>query len=181
MSKDFMIIMGVIAAAMVALGVAGSNPAPHRSHTRVGMTERVIEELKTATRCFEEEYSRLPDPGVFEATTDSPEGRLLLVILLGSEREGDAVGNPRRIRFLGAVVKQRKERGGLVYETPGSFPGLYDAWGEPFHIFLREPTAKTLSFIWQGKTVELDATPIAIVSKGPDKIEGSADDLRSWQ
>lgn len=180
MSKDFIITMGLIAIGVTALVVVTSNPKPHGSHTREGGTERSMEDLENAVKGFESVYSKLPELGVAETTTDSAEGRRLLAILLSSADDSAVSENPRQIRFLSAMEKKGRNRGGLVSQGAGSPPALYDAWGEPFRIFLRKSPSDPLSFTWQGQSVVLHEAVLAIVSKGPDKVEGSADDLRSW-
>lgn len=180
MSKDFIIVMSVIAVGVTALVVVTLNPKPHRSHTREGATERIMEDLENAVKGFESEYSKLPDPGVAETTTESAEGRRLLAVLLGSADDSAVSANPRRIRFLSVIEKKTRHRGGLVSEGDGNPPALFDAWGEPFRICFRNSPSGRLSFTWQGQSVVLHEAALAIVSKGPDKVEGTADDLRSW-
>src|SRR5687767_15101814 len=66
-----------------------------------------------ALKNFEAEYHRLPDVGALDLTTDSPEGRKLLTILLGKEAPGSHMENPRQIVFLSSPkVTKNKAKGG---------------------------------------------------------------------
>jgi len=137
-----------------------------------------------ALRNFEAEYHRLPNVGALDLTTDSREGRKLLAILLGKEAVGSGMENPRQITFLGSPkVNKTKAKGGLVYSNGGSGAtpeGLYDAWGEPYEVFLRVGGEDALTFHDGKAIVQLPGTAAAVLSKGPDKIKGTDDDIQKW-
>ena len=140
--------------------------------------------LHQALNYFHGEYARLPSIGSEgEALlTEGSAGGKLLTILMGKEGEGSEMQNPRHISFLNSKVSKNKNKGGLVYSNggSGSHPeGFYDAWGSPFHVYLRKLDASRLTFSYGGQSVSLDQ-PVAVFSCGPDKIPETKDDLKFW-
>lgn len=140
--------------------------------------------LKMALTGYYDAYEKFPELGMaeYQAQTNGQSGTTLLTILLGTEDVGGERQNPRQIQFLNAKANKNKVKGGLVYNNggTGSIPeGFYDAWGEPFHIYLRKPGSATLGFSYQGTGVTLDQ-PCAVLSKGPDKKVGTKDDIKTW-
>lgn len=139
--------------------------------------------LHQALSNFHSEYARLPSiSSEGEALlTEGPAGVKLLTILLGKEGKGSEAQNPRQIAFLNSKVSRNRNKGGLFYNNggTGAMEGFYDAWGNPFHAYLRKPGSSSLSFPHGGETVSLDQV-VAVFSSGPDEIAGTKDDLKSW-
>ena len=147
-------------------------------------TENDIASLKRALTAYHDAYGKLPELGVQgdEIQTDGEAGGRLLTILLGKEPQSPQMQNPRAILFLVVKVNKNRIKGGLVYNNggTGNIPeGLYDAWGEPFQLYLRKPGSTTLDFSYQGRSVTLDH-PFAILSKSVDGKIGTRDDIKTW-
>ena len=146
-------------------------------------TEKDLTALHHALNYFYGEYARLPSIGSEGETvlTEGPEGVKLLLIMIGKEEEGPGLQNPRQIAFLNVRRSRNKNKGGLFYNNggTGALEGFYDAWGNPFHVYLRKLGSSSLSFSHLSQTVSLDQ-PAAVFSCGPDKIPGTKDDLKSW-
>ena len=182
MSKDFVVVMALIVGGVLALAMWNWQPDPN--HEKSALSRSMANDLNIAIDRFQTECGRIPDVGASDFTSDSPEGKLLLNLLLGREPEEARMQNPGRITFLNAHVNKRRSRGGLVYSGNdfGSEPeGLYDAWGEPFEVFLASQPSQPLAFHDGTQTVTLPNRVAAVLSKGPDKIRGTKDDLRTWE
>jgi hypothetical protein len=182
MSKDFVVVMALIVGGVLALAMWNWQPDPN--HEKSALSRSMANDLNTAIDGFHTECGRIPDVGASDFTSDSPEGKLLLKLLFGREPEDAGMQNPRRIVFLNARVNKRRSRGGLIYSGDGSGSepeGLYDAWGEPFEVFLASQSSQPLVFHDGTQTVTLPNRVAAVLSKGPDKIRGTKDDLRIWE
>lgn len=145
-------------------------------------TRMLAADLEMALKAFEQEYGHLPEVGLHDLETTGPTGGRLLGILLGKEQGDLQIQNPRSIAFL-AVIPSRGRTAGLLYsgnDTDRAPEKLCDSWGEPFRVILRRPGQAAPELTYGNKTVAIPPSSCAIVSKGPDRIEGTKDDLRSW-
>lgn len=124
---------------------------------------------------YYQEYSKLPDAGANDFKTDDPAGLKLLEMLLGP-------ANPRHVPFLIVEIGKHRMKGGLIYGSGsgGSIVGLYDAWGNPLRVMLDDDYDGVIRFIYGGKPEAVHGKLVLVASKGPDGIEGTADDVKSW-
>lgn len=129
----------------------------------------------SAVEQFYQEYSKLPEPGSDDFTTEDPVGRKLLGILLGPD-------NPGHVPFLTVATGKHRKKGGLIFVSGDSGPvvGLFDAWGNPFRVILDDDYDEVLRFTYGGKPEVVKGKRVLVASKGPDGVEGTADDLKSW-
>jgi hypothetical protein len=135
--------------------------------------------LESSINALYTEYGAIPGVGN-QVTTDSPEGRKLLVTLLGLDEKSDKPLNSRAIRFL-SVKEGKSHKNGLVHTADGtSVEGLYDSWGSPFAIELNDDPKKPLHFTVGSRDVDLKERLVAVYSPGPDRIMGTVDDVRTW-
>lgn len=142
--------------------------------------------LGQAIAAFDSEYGRLPELGLIDQSLrmDSPAGVQFLRILLGREELGESIQNEKQISFTKFKVNKTNNEGGLVYTNGGLGPlpqGLYDAWGNPFIVFLRPNKSSGLAFSYGGKTFVLKDRLAAVASLGADGKEGTSDDVLTWE
>lgn len=129
----------------------------------------------SAVEQFHQEYSKLPEPDANDFNTEDAAGRKLLDMLLGP-------GNPRGVPFLVVETGKTRRKGGLIYESPNSksVVGLFDAWGNPFRVILDDDYDEVIRFTYGGKPEVVKGKRVLVASKGPDGVEGTEDDLKSW-
>lgn len=170
----------------VMMSVAGLLPWCQRSRTiqkwNALQTQTDVSALGQAVNHFFSEYSKLPDPGADDFTTEDDAGRTLLGVLFGKEPAGPAMMNPRKIPFLNVKIGRHKKKGGLIYvsESGREIEGFYDAWGNPFRVILDSDNDGVLRFAYGGKPMEVRGHGCLVSSRGPDGAEGTEDDLKSW-
>ena len=134
--------------------------------------------LVNAIWAFDTEFGKLPELGTDDFKTDDVAGRKMLIVMLGKE---DRM-NPRGIPFLTVMIGQVRKDGGLVYKPDGSeeIEGLFDAWGNPYRVILKGEDEDVLRFELGARSMEVPGKRFVVISKGPDGVEGTADDLKSW-
>ncbi len=173
--------VSVVLALFAFLSLSTGNPNIGKQKKLQTLT--TLTGLQQAMERYHSEYSKLPDIGMSgdEMRTEGQAGIELLTVLLGKEETGDKMQNPRHIPFLNVTVSKNKKKGGLVYSS-GPNPvieGLYDAWGNPFRVIVDSDLDGTLRFDCGGKPVTLKKAA-AVISPGPDGIEGIEEDVKSW-
>jgi hypothetical protein len=135
--------------------------------------------LETAVNNFFTEYDKLPNVEN-RVTTNSSQGVELLKILLGLEPASSSPQNNRQIKFL-SVREGKNRKNGLVYSPSGdSVEGLFDSWGNPYTVILDSDNDEILRFKIATKDIELKGRRVAVFTSGPDKKEGTGDDIRTW-
>jgi len=137
--------------------------------------------IERAIQNFFTEYGTIPDVGR-RVTTDSPEGRKLLSILLGLDEKSDKPLNSRAVKFLSVNEgKASPSRNGLIYNATGNaVEGQYDPWGNPYTVELDVEQKERLHFTIASKSIDLEGRRTAVYSPGPDKKLGTADDIKTW-
>jgi hypothetical protein len=165
MTVSSLLVPGSYAVAQVAIKRA----KVLRSRTMVVSTASAVE-------VFYHEYSKLPEPGGNDFNTEDPAGRTLLDMLLGP-------GNPRGVPFLVVEMGKTRKKGGLIRGSGsgGSIVGLFDAWGNPFRVILDDDYDEVLRFTYGGKPEVVHGRQVLVASKGPDGIEGTKDDVGTWE
>ena len=167
--------MGYFMTVVSVLGPGGlptANAAIKRA--KVLRTRTMVASTASAVDQFYEEYSKLPEPGGNDINTEDPAGRKLLQMLLGS--------GARKPCLLVVETAKHRKKGGLIYEAGTGSPvvGLFDAWGNPFRVILDNDYDDLLRFTYGGKSEVVQGHRVLVASKGPDGIEGTKDDVKSW-
>lgn len=164
---------------MTVFSVLGPGVGPTANaaikRTNVLRSRTMVVSTASAVEVFYQEYSMLPEPGGNDFNTEDPAGRKLLDMLLGP-------GNPRGVPFLNVEKGKHRKKGGLIYESGRSSPvvGLFDAWGNPFRVLLDDDYDGVIRFTYGGKPEVVHGKRVLVASKGPDGIEGTEDDVKSW-
>jgi hypothetical protein len=153
----------------------------HRWSGRGGNARNVETSLEVAIECYFLEYEKLPSVSseAHLIDTDSAEGIQFINVLLGCEPSGMALQNPQKIAFL-SVRQGKARKDGIVYDrtAPGSLQGIFDPWGNPYHVLLDLDGDGILELPGGGKVTGHRAV---IYSAGPDRKLGTRDDLNSWE
>jgi hypothetical protein len=170
------VVLGYLMSVVSVLGPGGlptANAAIKRANVLRSRT--MVVSTASAVEVFYQEYSKLPEPGVNDFNTEDPAGRKLLDMLLGP-------GNPRGVPFLVVEMGKTRKKGGLIRGagSGGSIVGLFDAWGNPFRVLLDDDYDGVIRFSYAGKPEVVHGRHVLVASKGPDGIEGTADDVKSW-
>ena len=165
-------VMSVVSV-LVVLSFFAAQVAIKKAQTLQSKVNAVA--LESAVLQFYQEYSKLPEPGGNDFNSEGLAGRKLLDILLGP-------GNPRGIPFLVAETGKHRKKGGLIFESGIGSPvvGLFDAWGNPFRVILDDDYDEVIRFTYGGKPEVVHGHRVLVASKGPDGVEGTADDVKSW-
>jgi prepilin-type N-terminal cleavage/methylation domain-containing protein len=159
---ELLVVIAIIAV-LAAAGFAGGTAAMNKA--RKVTAQASATSIATAVEQFYTEYSALPDVAA-QSNTDSAEGVKLLNILAGVGSEA-ATQNPRKIRFLGVKEAKGGKRDGAVYAASGQIQGMYDPWGQPFHVVLDTDYEEKLTFTPQGSpAVTLNGRRVAVYSLG---------------
>ncbi len=135
--------------------------------------------LVQAVDSFYSEYSRLPEVSSHDFTTLDPEGQRLLRALWGDERLSENMLSPRQISFL-RLNEARNGRGGMLFANDGRVIGLVDSWGNPYRVVLNRDAEIPLRFRYGDGTEEVLGRNVIVASRGPDGVEGTKDDIKSW-
>jgi hypothetical protein len=174
-SQTFLMLV-LVAVLFCGIALYNSN-APH--HPRGYGTRIAVTSLETAVNNFFTEYGKLPSVGS-KVTTDTPDGIQLLHILLGMEPAGENPRNASHVRFL-SVKEGKEKRDGLIYAADGrSVEGLYDTWGNPYTVEIDTDYDEILEFKRGSKIETLKGRRVAAHSPGPDRKDGTRDDITTW-
>jgi hypothetical protein len=170
------VVLGYLMSVVSVLGPGGlptANAAIKRANVLRSRT--MVVSTASAVEVFYQEYSKLPEPGVNDFNTEDPAGRKLLDMLLGP-------GNPRGVPFLVVEMGKTRKKGGLIRGagSGGSIVGLFDAWGNPFRVILDDDYDEVIRFTYGGKPEVVHGKRVLVASRGPDGIEGTGDDVKSW-
>lgn len=178
MKKAIVAILCLILVALISavIGLRIAAPKLREAERSRLLTRDTVLALRQAAEHYTAEYGSPPQVGDGDFWSDDPSGIQFVVILMGVE-EGVQVWNSRRIPLLN-IKQPSKPRGGLFYDGD-RVVGIYDGWGQPFRILLRRPGEAAITFEHRGKSVTVPS-PVAVISKGTDQIEGTDDDLTSW-
>ncbi|MEM9236967.1 MAG: hypothetical protein AAGB14_09320 [Verrucomicrobiota bacterium] len=136
--------------------------------------------LASAVENYYWEYNRLPEVDGKKVETSSSAGIKLLEILLALETQDAQTQNSRSIVFFQAP-EAKGGRGGIEYVGNDSVGGLYDSFGNPFTVVMNTGFVDTLEFEWGGKPVRLRGKQVAVMSVGKDGVEGTKDDVKTWE
>ncbi len=142
-------------------------------------TLNVVNALAQSIESFESEYARLPDVNALDFETESPQAVQLITIVLGIEDSGAAMQNPRQIPFLNAPRAKAKNRLGFYFSRENEVVGIYDSWGNPLRVILRDPGQSATRVTRRGKHFTV-SKPAVVLSRGPDGKWDTKDDLHSW-
>jgi hypothetical protein len=175
--RGVLIASAIGASSLMILSFLVRPPSGHGAVT----TLTDIHALARAIEGFENEYEKLPDISLSDFEMQGPEAVNLITILLGKEEGGlSNMQNPRQIAFLAGRMTKHRKQGGIIFRSAYEVDGIYDSWGNPLRLVLREPGQTKTTFSLGGKIVTVDK-PAAVLSRGPDMKWGTEDDLKSWE
>lgn len=176
-----LLIAGI--AILVAAGFAAGNAAIQEAKTTTALATALS--IEGAVNNFYTEYGSMPfngELGQSEAETTTDTDITFLKVLLGLEDSGsDAPLNSRSIKFL-SVKEGISKKNGLNFGADGhSVEGLYDPWGGPYYVILDLSYDEnvTVPSANEGK-ITLRERRVAVWSAGPDKEQGTDDDVTTW-
>ena len=176
-------IFTILLPLLAALAFAGTQSAMKKA--REAQTRNLAFNLSLAITNYSDEYGSLPVSAASATpiSTNSSEGISLLQVLLAQET-GRPTLNARGIRFLEVkIAKSRK--GGIEYGPDGlTVIGMFDPWGEPFHIALDDDGNDEIV-----NPDQIDAQDPSILigfkavvySAGADRKLGTKDDITTWR
>ena len=141
-----------------------------------------LDRLARAIENYYSEYSNVPKVGSRDFRTDDDAGRRLLTALLSKNGRPFPLLNPRGISFLSTRESREGHPGGLEFDQRegDSVVGLYDHWGNPYRVIFGSLEDDVVRFKSGGQSIEVRRKWFVVTSKGPDGVEGTADDLKSW-
>ncbi len=181
-----LLVVITIVAVLAGVGFSAANNALTKTRTLTALT--MATSLEQAVKQFYVDYSVLPvdssgSEDMAPIRTDNDE---LLVVLLGRDERTRPALNSRGIQYL--EVKEGKRAGtagrdGLVYSENGeSVIGLFDFWGNPFHVVLDTNYDGTIQVNLGGTRPQqrLNGRKVAVYSAGADKQLGTVDDVTTW-
>lgn len=172
---------GLLAAALIiAISIVAPAVQAWREHRRVASARSDLRAIERALARYARDHGRWPTP----ATAAGEDARFgarranaeLMRALLGQSHiaEGAPATNPRKKTAYLAIPVRTHGRSGL--DARGEF---VDPWGEPYQIAL-DTDYDNVIVLKDAPFLELPDRQIAIWSKGPDRVSGTRDDIRSW-
>jgi prepilin-type N-terminal cleavage/methylation domain-containing protein len=175
---ELLVVIAIIAV-LAAAGFSAGTAAVNRAKKLKAQSAATAIEL--AINSFKTDYGYLPDPtgNASEDTELKTDSKELLEMLLGTEDQSDDMGNPRKIKYL-SVKEGKGKKDGLIYATGGGdVEALYDPWGNPYTIVMDYNYDERVETPG-ATTTTLNGRSVAVYSPGADKIEGNADDVKTW-
>lgn len=181
---ELLVVIGIIAV-LASLAFPVTQSVLQRAN-RV-KAQATVKDIQVAITNYITEYNRLPQQGNSEAPVLTDQSNNLVSVLMGEESaSGPNSLNPRGIVFLN-VNMARNNRGGLV--DNGGQLSLLDNWGSPYHVIMdgnydnRIPNPDLQN---QDQNITRGAPPflrtrVAVFSLGPDRQQGTRDDIVSWR
>jgi prepilin-type N-terminal cleavage/methylation domain-containing protein len=155
--------------------------------SRRALSQTTIKNLVLGIKNYQMEYNRYPVAGANRSETpvQTIEGSQLIDILLGDSDRSTQM-NPRRQALIEPPMG-KNGIGGLT-GSEGSF-GLRDAWGSPYHVVMdvnydnkiRNPDAQNQDAKISHGAAQFLPYGAIVYSLGPDKAEGTKDDVVSWR
>lgn len=134
--------------------------------------------LARSVESFGNEYGKLPTVPALDFETDTPHAVQLITILMGREDSAADMQNPRQIPFLNVLHQETQNRLGIYFSRENKVAGIYDAWGNPLRVILRDPGQPAIRVTHRGKEVTV-SKPVLLLSRGSDGKWGTKDDLIS--
>jgi prepilin-type N-terminal cleavage/methylation domain-containing protein len=180
---ELLVVIGIIAI-LASLAFPVTQSVLQRAYKL--KAQATVQDLQVAINNYITEYNRLPMQGTAETPIQTNQSTPLIGVLIG-EVSGPNSLNPRGIQFLTANMAKNGV-GGLV-DNGGSALSLVDNWGNPYFVLMdgnydnkvANPDVQN-----QDRTVSGNAPPqlrtrVAVFSLGPDKQQGTRDDIVSWR
>jgi len=183
---ELLVVISIIAV-LAAAGFAGAKAAIDKAHKV--KARKVCTTVDQAVLTFYDEYGHLPLPTSAasssqdtELTTTGGQGVELLNILMGLESDSDDMLNPKKIRFLD-VPEGKNNKDGIIYSSGDNIRGLYDPWGQPYHVLLDSNYDDTLDnnpFATGSKPLRGRRVGTYTFGKNKQNDRGGRDDVKSW-
>lgn len=180
---ELLVVIGIIAI-LASLAFPVTQSVLQRAYKL--KAQATVQDLQVAINNYITEYNRLPMQGTAETPVQTDQSSPLIGVLVG-EVTGPNSLNPRGIQFL--TVNMAKNGVGGLIDNGGSSLSLLDNWGTPYQVLMdgnydnkvNNPDVQN-----QDQTVSSNAPPqlrtrVAVFSFGPDRQQGTRDDIVSWR
>jgi len=188
---ELLVVIAIIAV-LAGAGLAGIKAAIDRAHKTKAM--KVCQSIDTAVTNFYDEYGHLPLPSGsaqgnqdVEIITNGAQGIELLTILMGMEDDSDNMLNPKNMRFLdvseGKRIANNMGRDGVIYSAGNRIQGLYDPWGQPYHVLIDANYDNQLDnnpFATGNQPLRGRRVATYTYGKNKKNDHGGGDDVKSW-
>jgi prepilin-type N-terminal cleavage/methylation domain-containing protein len=188
---ELLVVISIIAV-LAAAGLAGIKAAIDRAYKTKAM--KMCQGIDTAVTNFYDEYGRLPLPSGsaqgnqdVEIITNGAQGIELLTILMGLEDDSDNMLNPKKIPFLdapeGKRIANNMGKGGIIYSAGNRIQGLYDPWGQPYHILIDANYDNQIDnnpFATGNQPLRVRRVATYTYGKNKKNDQGGRDDVKSW-
>jgi prepilin-type N-terminal cleavage/methylation domain-containing protein len=170
---EIMVVIGIMAllASMLLGGLKAANSKEKKTEAR-----NAVDQIVTAWKVYYADYKHFPDTGNGTSYKITEMGQDAIRILQGNYA-GDSWNekNPRKTVYI--------DFHGLYTDQP-DFTGFLDPWGNIYQVTLDEVPYDgkiTVTESVNGSQQIVEKRLIAAVwSMGPDGINGTADDVHSW-
>lgn len=179
---EILVVMGIIGL-LAGLMLGGLGEAKAKARKTQAKTE--IGQIVTAWKSYYADYKRFPDVVPYgsgeKSFTITEMGTDAIRILQGNY--GDAISpsgnrrdwtdkNPRNTAFLEFHEDYTDQKG---------FEGFKDPWGNVYQVRLdKAPYDGEVNVPTKNGSTENIKFSVAVWSYGPDEVEGTPDDIRSW-
>ncbi|MDB6078318.1 MAG: hypothetical protein JWO82_2065 [Akkermansiaceae bacterium] len=173
---ELLVVISIIAV-LAALALTGANMAMTRAKVLAAKTDESA--IQRAIDAYVAEYAKLPAFSRDEIDTASAEGRELISILQGTEKSGSGAQNPRRVVFL-SMREGKANANGMIYDKSGEVAGIYDPWGNPFHIVLDTDQDGEIPDPLHNGNAPIRHQNSAVYTVGYDKKPDTQDDVKTW-
>ena len=175
---ELLVVISIVVV-LAALSFAAVNGAMTKTKTTRGKSYAT--NLASAVEAFYSTENFLPDIGNGPVSTDSAEGVRLLRVLLAQEANTGDVMNSRRTIYLD-VKESTGRTDGIFYGTTGgdTVQGMFDPFGNPYFVVLNTEYDRSLQFSMGGQQYILRGENVAVYSAGADRIEGTKDDITTF-
>lgn len=174
----YLVIFGIL----LALFVSSRNVTAKADRYKARIVQEEGQEIARSVDNFFNEYGYLPVPEKEGASldagfvTDEGPGVQVLRILMGKDPDR----NPRAVPFL-KPHEGKDRKGGLIHEEgTGKVTGMFDPWGNPYHLVFDTDYNEEIVVNIMGKEEKVTGKHVLVFTAGKDRKLGTADDVRSW-
>ncbi len=179
---ELLVVISIIIV-LAAMSFGAAQMAMNKARKTQALAD--ISAIEQSIERFFSEYSRFPNISAQgdELQTAGDAGAELLTILLGKEQTGTSMQNPRQIPFLSGIKEGKRNRGGIIYGQGGgssSIQGLYDPWGNPYHIIMDTEFEDEIRDPIKSGGQPIRNRKVIVYTLGNDKQPGTNDDVKSW-
>ncbi len=194
---ELLIVMAIIA---TLAGISAPIVLTKLDEAKQTKSENIARQLEIAIDGFHQDYYKLPSPEAeypsadnirkpYRAQKKDPLGSSMLRILANQETTEDIV-NHKGVEYYtpeeGKASSDTGAIGGASRDSSGNITGLYDSYGQPFHIIFNfdhdsgTDVPKITSTKSKPEIQKLSGKDSAVFSAGKDRKILSRDDVKTW-